>query len=431
MSDNMNFQEAYNYIISEKKFPDNYRPATSPAQRLENFKLFLNILGNPENKIPHYIHVTGTSGKGSTCLMLASILSNSGKKVGLMTSPHLTNITERWQINNQTMTEKEFIRIVKIIKEKMNGHRLSFFELTTAIGLLYFAEKKVDWAIIEVGCGGRYDSTNAIPHKDAAVITNIGLDHTEILGKTKTKITYEKSGIIKPGCKVFTSEKNKGLLKIINQECKKNNTPLIKTVGAKILHQTNNGTTFVYKNKKYRLNVLGKHQVDNATLAIATANSLNLGYAQIKNGLADVRLPVRLEIISRKPLVILDGAHNADETKATTQAIKQLKADGYISRIHLLIGFSANKSQATIKELLKLQPATLACTRQTINPFRLAMSPEDIRSQFTSPNIKTFNSPKQALVWSKKQLLPDDLLLITGSMFLAGELRQYFKSKKV
>lgn len=434
----MNFKQAYNYITSDQKFPAEKTAAPTPAERLENFKLFLQILGNPENKIPHYIHVTGTSGKGSTSLMLESILLNKVKKVGLMTSPHLTNITERWRVGGRQMSEKEFVKIITQIKNKINDfkkispYRLTFFDLTTAIGLIYFAEKKVNWAVVEVGCGGRYDSTNVIPHKDAAVITNVGLDHTELLGKTKRKITYEKSGIIKKGCKVFTAEKNKNLLPIILRECKKNKTSLTKTVDAKILHQTTNGTTFIYRNKKYRLNVLGEHQINNASLAISVANSLGLGYGQIKNGLANVRLPVRLEIISRKPLIILDGAHNADKVKATVQTVKKLMVDEHIARVHLLVGFSANKAPNTVGELTKLRPATLACAKQTINPTRLAMDLQKIRAKFGGGNTTTrsFANPKKALVWAKKQLLSRDLLLITGSMFLAGELRPYFRTKK-
>ena len=163
---------------------------------LKRLQFFLDLIGNPEKKIPHYIHVTGTSGKGSVCAYLESILRASSKKTGLYISPHPTELTERWQINGVQMSKKEFVQIVTELKPKIDEHMrkspydiLSFFDLTTAIALYYFAQKKVEWAIIEVGCGGRYDSTNVIPYKDVAVITNVGVSPTDILSYTQKKIS--------------------------------------------------------------------------------------------------------------------------------------------------------------------------------------------------------------------------------------------------
>jgi len=238
----MNQHQAEQFILSlsniERK--EYLSPYTQHDLYLKRLQFFLDLLGNPEKKIPHYIHVTGTSGKGSVCLMLDSILRADGRKVGTLTSPHASVIQERWTINGKMMTGKDFAEIVTEIKPKFDEYirkspydMVSYFEIMTAIALYYFAKKKVEWAILEVGMGGRYDSTNVIPHKDIAVITNIGLDHTEVLGNTKEKIAYEKAGIIKRGCAVFTAEKNKKVLRVIEKECRKQKVKDIKILDIK------------------------------------------------------------------------------------------------------------------------------------------------------------------------------------------------------
>ena len=166
---------------------------------LKRLQFFLDLLGNPEKKIPHYIHVTGTSGKGSVCLMLDSILRADGRKVGVLTSPHASVLQERWAVDGKMVSEKNFTEIIEEIKQKLDEYirksqydMISYYEVMTAIALYYFAKKKVEWAILEVGCGGRYDSTNVIPRKDVAVITNIGLDHTDILGERRRRLRMKR-----------------------------------------------------------------------------------------------------------------------------------------------------------------------------------------------------------------------------------------------
>ena len=410
----MNFKKAYEYLTAGEKFRSKKIQFEKPAERFENFKAFLKILKNPENKIPKYIHVTGTSGKGSTCIMLASILKSCGKKVGLITSPHLTDITERWQINGKQMPQRDFIRIVEQIKKAMDDfkkttkHRLTFFDLTTAIGLLYFVEKKIDWAVIEVGCGGRYDSTNAIPRKVAAVITNVDLDHTNILGKTRKKIAYEKAGIIKKGCAAFTGESDAQILIILENECAINGVKLVK----------NNA-----KHLSYSVPAIGEHQIANAMLAVKVCEFLKIPKIAIRQGLASAKLPVRMEIISSNPCIILDGAHNFSEIKTTVKTVKTLD----YSNLYLIVGFSEGKNaQKMIAELTKLKPKYVLTTRQTINFYRKTILPGKLARQFHKFGIKTKNitNPEKALIWVKKRLNEDDLLLVTGSMFLAGQLRR-------
>ncbi len=434
----MNYQQAYDYLNSlsnlrRKEYMTDPRHCSLYLKRLQ---FFLNILGNPEKKISHYIHVTGTSGKGSLCLMLQSILKEDKKNVGTLISPHPTHITERWQIGGKSMKKSDFTKIIETFKTKLDQYiqtspydMVSFHEITTAIGLYYFAQKKVDWAITEVGCGGRYDSTNIIPKKDIAIITNIGLDHTGIFGNSKKNIAYEKAGIIKSGCKIFTMEKNKKILSIIENECKKTKTHLIQ-VKAKILQKniTLEGTSFTYKNESYKLKTIGKHQIQNATLAIEIAKEINIPTKSIKKGLSKVTLPIRMEVTSKSPITILDSAHNTDKIKSTVNTINSLSLKPYT--LHLIIGFSENKKINTmLKELKKLNPKSIAITRNTINPFRKVLDPKELEQKckkiFPKAEIQIFLDPIGALDWSKKKLKKHDILLITGSIFLSGELRPF------
>lgn len=406
---------------------------------LKRLQFFLNIVGNPEKKIPHYIHVTGTSGKGSVCSYLESILRASGKKTGLYISPHPTHLTERWEINGKHMSRKEFATIVTTLKPKMDEYlrkspydMLSFFDLTTAIALYYFAQKKVEWAVIEVGCGGRYDSTNVIPRKDIAVITNIGLDHTDILGNTKEKIAYEKAGIITRGCSVYTMETNKRVVKIIQRECARKKV-LLKDTRYKFPASPAGGQD---TKKTYCLTAIGQHQTKNAALAAEVAKSLGIAEKYILKGLQTATQPLRMEIVSRKPLIILDGAHNTDKIATTVASIKTLEHKNIKTnkKIALIISFSDNKDTGTmIKQLASIKPKSIACTRNTVNPFRKVADPKNIAQKFRKllphSRVETFIDPIDALVWSKKQIKTSGMILATGSIFMSGELRRLFASK--
>lgn len=410
--------EAEQYLLSlgnipRKEYMDDKNKTSEYIQRIQ---FFLDLVGNPERKIPHYIHVTGTSGKGSVSTFLSYILAASGKKVGLTISPHPTTLRERWQVNNTIMTEKEFVQMVQKLKPVFDEYArtspydmVSFFDITTIIAIMYFAQKKVEWAVMEVGLGGRLDSTNVIPYKDIAVITNIGLDHTELLGDTKEKIAFEKAGIIKKGCEVFTSETNKKVLRVIETACRKQKVPLFQV-------QTFSNLPPGIK----------KHQETNASLCIAIAEKLHLPTSAIVQGLQTAKQPLRMEQVSQKPLIILDGAHNPDKIKNTVEETKTFKKN-----VHLIIGFSADKNiQAMIQLLSTLKPKTIACTRQTSNTFRKAAHPKDLQKMIkkysSSSKTEIFLDPYDAVQWSKKQQKTGDLLLITGSIFLSGELRKTF-----
>lgn len=436
----MTFFEAEEYLLSlskihRREFMKDPKQCDVYIKRLQ---FFLDIVGNPEKKIPHYIHVTGTSGKGSVTNMLHSILRASGKRVGSTISPPETIITERWRVDNHIMSKAEFISLVKRIKKATDIYMrtspydpISFFELTTVIALLYFAEKNVEWAVVEVGCGGRYDATNVIPHKDIAIITSIGLDHTEIIGNTRELIAHEKAGIITKGCHVFTQESKKHIRDIIYKEADKKHAiscTYVPKACAKDIAIDWSGTHFSCDETSYQLPCIGEHQAGNAVLVIKAAEQIGISAKAIKKGLSSVNQKIRCEVVSREPYIILDSAHNDDKIKATITTIQTLISQKKIKQVHLLIGITHGKTvHNMIKELSKLHPVRISCTRQNITTLRTAENPATLgawaKKYAKQAEIELFIDAEEALAWSKKGLKKGDLLLITGSGFIAGELR--------
>jgi len=397
---------------------------------LKRLQCFLDLINNPEKQIPHYIHITGTSGKGSVALILSSILKSSGKKTGTLTSPSPDTLQSRIEINGIKISKTDFTKIVeKHVKpalekyKKVFPHNLpSFYEIITAIALKYFADEELKWVVLEVGCGGKYDSTNIIPKKDLAIITNIGLDHMEILGSTKAKIAKEKLGIVKKRDVLFTTEEDEKILSVMKKYCEKEKAK-IKILNTKF--KKINKNTFEYKNKKYTLPVLGIHQIKNTILAIESANYLKIPSKYTLQGLKNVKLPMRFEIISKEPLTILDSAHNEDKIKSTVEAVNSLSKKG---DLHLLISFSKGKDIKRMVEILSsLNPKTTTITKYKKNNLKQPENPRLVAREFKKllphTQIKTFSNSQKALNWTKLQLTSKDTILITGSTYLAGEIK--------
>lgn len=442
MNSDMNFFEANQYLesfanLQRKEFLCEPKKCQYYLERMSSL---LDLLDKPQNKIPQYIHITGTSGKGSVCSYLHAILTAAGKNTGSSYSPHPSIITQRWRFNDRYMTTTEFTKIAEKIIPALDSHAEkskydppSFHEISDALGLIWFAEKKVEWAVMEVGCGGRYDSSNIIPRKAIAIITNIGLDHLGIIGNNKSEIAYEKSGIIKPGCAVFTAEKDKNILKIIQKECEIQKTPMF-TLGSEkyeIKKMDEDGTEFEYEKRVYRLSTFGEHQIKNAILCIRVARYLGIGEKAIAAGLFKARQPLRTEVIKKNPLIILDGAHNHDKMKTTVESMRRVSGD---KKIHLLVGFSADKEiNDMMKQLSALSPVSIAATRNTINPFRKTADPKEIKNSFKRLSPKSecvaFYNPKNAMNLLLKKTSKQDIILVTGSIFLSGEIRGSFFKK--
>ncbi|MBP9761046.1 MAG: hypothetical protein KBD15_02285 [Candidatus Magasanikbacteria bacterium] len=442
----MNFTESYQFILSLINLPRKEYMASAKecAFAMKRMDALLELVGRPEKKIPHYIHVTGTSGKGSTVTYMHSILHAAGKKVGSSYSPHAIDITERWKYGGKQMTKKEFADIVTQITPMLDTYLRtstydmpSFFEITEIIGLLWFAQKKTQWVVLEVGCGGRYDASNCIPKKDIAIITNIGRDHLGIIGNTVQEIAYEKAGIITKGCTVYTAETKKSLLQIIQTEANKKQAPIIfHQPTYRVTKETLHASTFVYKKNTYTLRSLGTHQIHNATLCIDVATKLGIPQQTIQKGIAGANQPLRMEVVQQSPIIICDGAHNEDKIRSTVNTIKKIQSNQKKkSSIHLIVGFSENKDITTmIKILSELSPSSVACTRNTINISRTVAAPHALALLIKKhmPHTKTelFLSPKDALVFAKKQQRKNDILLVTGSIFLSGEVKHSIQTNK-
>ena len=324
----MNYSEARAYVDSTEKF--GIRPG------LERITKMMTYLGNPQDKLK-FVHVAGTNGKGSTCTMLASVLTGAGYKTGLFTSPFVIDFRERFMVDGEMISEEEFselmtrVSTVNDILEK-SGCNLTQFELITAVAFLWFAQKECDVVVLECGLGGRLDSTNVIRESLCSVITKISLDHTAILGDTVEKIAAEKAGIIKPGCPVVLAPNQpQEAVSVIVRKCAELGCPLtvsgMDTVSVKAMLPTM--TEAFYGGLRMMVPLAGPHQVENAVTAVNVARELNergfrLSDKKIVAGIAQAHIPARFEIISHSPLVVIDGAHSPDGIDALCRSIDSL-----------------------------------------------------------------------------------------------------------
>jgi len=406
--------------------------------KLERIDHLLTLMDHPQDSYP-VIHVGGTSGKGSTASMISSILTSAGYKTGLHTSPHLQLINEGYQINNQISPTNRLQKLLdelhpaidKVAQRNPFGSP-SYFEVQVALALSLFRQEKVDVAVVEVGLGGKLDATNVIDAK-IAVITNIGLDHTDILGNTLELIAQDKSGIIKPGQIVISGLTQPSTQDIIaKRTCDVNAT----------LWQYNKEFTFNYDKGKeifsvslpgreYRdlhTNMLGDFQVKNATCALAAVHAFDTSIPEdcILNGLNNIRIPGRMEIIQEKPTVLLDGAHNEDKIKAAASAVTDLFPEK--RKLVILAIKKGKKYQDIIPYLLKDSSIliTTSFTTELWNPYRPEVLAEYARH--LDPNLPIFiePDPMEALDTAFRNVSPDDLIWVTGSLYLVGNIRNYW-----
>ena len=298
---------------------------------LERIQALLDAMGNPERKCK-FVHVTGTNGKGSTCAMVASILRKAGYKTSLYTSPYLIRFNERIQINGEQISDADICELTEYVKPFAESifERPTEFEMVTAIGFEYFARHKCDIVVCEVGMGGEFDATNVIPAPEAAVICNIGLDHTEVLGDTLEKIAGAKAGIIKPGCDAVLYRERPSVEAVFEERCKALNAPLHKADfdSLHLLSHSLEGQVFDWERfHALRLPLLGEHQLHNAAVALTTARVLQkrgwkITDEQIREGIESVRWPGRFELMRKDPMFIIDGGHNPQCIEALVKNIR-------------------------------------------------------------------------------------------------------------
>lgn len=412
----MNFKQAMVHIHSLNRF------GSKPG--LERIGALLHLLDNPQNNLK-FIHVAGTNGKGSTCTMLSSIFTAAGLKTGLFISPFVVDFRERIQLCGEFISKEDLCRLTQVVKsaaDKLSnsGDDATEFEFITALAFCYFAEKDCDIVVLETGLGGSLDSTNIIVKTAVSVITKIGLDHTEILGDSIEKITFQKCGIIKSNS-VVVSAPNQPVkaLSIIKQTASEKNCefhlPDIDEI--KNRNTTPFLNSFQYKELNIKLPLVGLHQLENAITAIETAKICGISNEFIQKGLSKVSFPARLEIISKKPLVILDGAHNPDGAAVLAEYIKQLKSPPVV-----IVGMMADKDMdKTVSLFAPL--CSLVITVSVADNARSATAQQ--LAQIAKNYCKTVYSAENyhaALELADKN--SDNLpIVICGSLYLAADIR--------
>ena len=395
---------------------------------LETIERILSALGNPQNNFAS-IHVAGTNGKGSVASALSSILHESGYKVGLYTSPHLVRFNERICVNNQQISDGDVVKSYKAVQGVHHGERSpTFFEFATAMALYEFGRQNVDWAVIETGMGGRYDATNIITPA-ISIITNVSLEHRDYLGNTLAQIAREKAGIIKQRTPVVTAVKQRQTQSVILGVAQKQSAP-VYMLGKEFSVRRSPTGDFSYYGientwRKLQTPLLGHYQVQNAALALAASELLNedkanISFKSIQDGLLKTRWPGRLEIVSHKPLVILDGAHNLIAARNLSRYLTERLAN---RRITLVVGILDDKPYgAMLKSLLPVcsrAVITRAKTERALPPQKLYAAAKKIISDVTTaPTVAA--AAKQAI----EAAGPNDVVCIAGSLYVVGEAKE-------
>lgn len=396
----------------------------------------LEALGNPHKDL-QAIHIGGTNGKGSTAAMMASILEKEGYRVGLYTSPHLIHFTERIKVNGIEIEEEQVASLTEWMKERIEASGITspftFFDFTTAMALVYFSQKRVDLAILEVGLGGRLDSTNVIDPL-LSIITNVTKDHEEILGKSLLKIAGEKAGIIKEGRPLITAATQPRVLQFFSRICREKNS-LFYRVGKDFRYEPTGERRFHYEGIHRKLwslqiNLFGLHQIMNAATALAVMEILeDLGYPvsteAMIGGLKEVNWPGRLEMVRLSPRVVLDGAHNPAGALVLRESLEK---EFHYDRLVLLFGIMKDKDMKSILQTL----APLADHVILSKPHTERASSPDLLLKRLGRNGKKAEIIEELPLAIERGLSltrPEDLLCVTGSLYTVGEARNYLLSK--
>ena len=423
----MTYEQALNYIHSLNRF------GIKPG--LERITALLNKLNNPHLDL-QCIHVAGTNGKGSTSTALSNIMIVEGKKTGLFISPFVVDFRERIQINGNyiskadlaCLTEK-IAEIVPLVEKEVEDN-ITEFEFITALMFSYFKEQKCDLVVLEVGLGGRLDSTNVIKNPLASVITKIALDHIAVLGDTIKKIALEKCGIIKENCPVITSSlQDKNALEVIKSVANNKNSELLiaDALSVSSLESEPFGSEFTYKGINVTVNLAGEHQVENMVTVIETALELGASAQAIKKGIAATCFPARLEVITKSPLVIIDGAHNENGAEVLANYLDKHKLCPVT-----ILGMMADKNCNAVIE--KIASRALALYTVKVEGNSRAETAENLAESAEKYCNATFPIKDYAAALElagKKAIELSAPLLICGSLYLASDIRElainYFK----
>ena len=413
---------------------------------LDAIEGLLEELGHPENNLK-IVHIAGTNGKGSIFAYLSSILIAAGFKVGRYISPTISCYEERFQINGKYITKDKLARLYNIVEEAMKreeektGLKPTLFEVETAISFLYFKEEEVDYALIEVGMGGRMDATNVIRHPELTVISSISYDHQAFLGDTLEEISWQKAGIIKESCPVVLSENSDDVCKVIEQEAKKKRVKCIEIepTDYEVLSETPYGSTFLWKEQRYETKLPGRHQVSNAVTALAASeylfhkdyeknnarkaiakklDEMNVTSAQ-QGGIIRTCWPGRLEVLKKEPLFYRDGAHNPDGAKKLAAFLQK-----YFTNKKIIYIMGVLKDKEYKKMLRYLMPMA-----KEVYVFK-PKNERGLSAQILADTIKevadvsvTIESDVNAAVFRALDTAkPDDVLVACGSLSFMEEM---------
>ena len=436
----MDYSQSINLLLS---MVDHERAGSSgPRQRvipdLGRVTSLLNRLGNPQNAAAATIHITGTKGKGSTAALCDAALRCGDYRTGLYSSPHLHHFRERIRLNSQPIEENQFAELVeqvwsaaRWVSQDTDLGFVTLFEFMTAMTFQCFAQERVEFQTIEVGLGGRLDATNVV-RPDVCVITSISLDHTAILGNTIAQIAADKAGIIKPGAAVVIGPQRPEALSVILKACQELSIEPIQ-VGRDITWEggpsTIDGQHLVVRGRleRYHLQIplLGRHQLENAATAVAALEALReRGHAVLsgamRNGFDLVSWPCRMEVLSRDPLVVADGAHNVYSMETILESVPQYFD---YDRLLLVVGFSRDKEVGEMVHHLAQAGDQVFATRSR---HPRSMAPGAVAGHFRELGVEVAEMPTtaEALASALEMAGPGDLVLGTGSLFLAAEMRE-------
>jgi len=406
---------------------------------LEHVQELLRRMANP-HLAARTVHIAGTKGKGSIAAMIARVLTVSGHRTGLYTSPHLHNLRERIRLDGSSISKEEFAALVteaqpyfEATNEDSACRQLTFFEALTVLAFVYFRNKRADFQVLEAGLGGRLDATN-VAKPEVCVITPISLEHTQVLGHSLEKIAYEKAGIVKPGSVVVDSPQPAEVMAVIDGVCRQRRARLIQVGGDITWHDVTSDLCHQSFTVEGRMDthylsipLLGDYQVENAATAVAAlevlaSSSSRITAEHIARGLGQVEWPGRFQILSRKPIVLVDGAHNVASMR---RLVENVRAYFDHKRVFLVMGASCDKDiPGIVKELVSLSPRVVV----TRSSHPRAAAPSVVAAGFISQGIepKLSENVFQALSHTLSLAGKEDLICVTGSLFVVAEALDYF-----
>ena len=395
---------------------------------LDRIAELLARLGHPEWAC-RFVHVAGTNGKGSTSAMLAAMLSSAGFRTGLYTSPHLLRVTERMRINGAEMPPEGLAAAVDALSAAAQGmaEPCTEFELITAAAFWWFAHERCDYVVLEVGMGGRLDATNVIGQPDCAVITNIGLDHTAVLGDTVEQIAAEKAGIFKGGPAAAYAQPP-SVEAVLSRIARSTGTELhfADFSALEPLSDGLEGQDFLYRGRKYHIGLLGEHQLKNAAVALEAARLLGIPEPAAAEGLARAVWPARFELVSRSPCFVVDGGHNPQCVSTTAAALRKYFPG---RRRVLLLGVLADKAWREMLDILLPCADEAVCVRPE---SERALEPEELCAEIRRRGIPARTAPDPGSGADAAAALagPDGMVCSVGSLYMSGAVRAHILGKE-